>query len=182
MKKLLVILCFFLSYNAAYAQEEDTLSISEQCYQEANTDCDFESAVITCQKAIDADKNNFKLFQALGEASFGLEDYGKAVASYQKVIALGSAKPHDIWYANNMIAKCYGYLDKLEEAVKYFRKANASEDTNVESHMNLAGTLHKMKHSDEAKVEYHKALDVARKNKNSEDIDFLEKEIKNYGY
>ena len=167
----------FLLLGSVYAE-----SVDEKCVKEVYKEPNFAQAISTCQQAIEFNKADFKLYQALGGAYFATEDYKNAIANYQKVIELNPSNIHYIWHANNMMGRASGYLYNFDSAVEYFRKAIKAEGNNLESHINLAATLRYMKRLDEAKAAYHKALEVAQSNGNKEDIDFLKKEINKYGF
>jgi tetratricopeptide (TPR) repeat protein len=111
MKKILMLLTFFLFFNQVVFAEAKVESNPNIAYEKGN----FEQAVKDYKSLLDSGIENAELYYNLGNAYYQLQDYGRAYAFYSKAELLSprdSDIRHNLELAKNRLSSNSERLDQ----------------------------------------------------------------------
>ena len=164
----LVLLSILLFTSNSFSQEfQSYLSKGDSCVNNR----EFQEAVFLYKKAINlkpekliTEDTAVIVFYSLGAAYSGLAEYQNALKYYfmyleKEVVSKNNSLKGE---AYNSIGNCYGYLNKYDLSLKFFKKALAIVDKDSSSiarmYNNVADTYLQQKKVEQAKINFEKAL------------------------
>lgn len=97
----------------------------------------YEDAAYYYQNAVDESPLNYKANYNLGNASFKLKDFEKAVEQYEKIAEMAPSANDKAWTYHNL-GNAYFATQKLEDAIEAYKKALRLNPKDEETRYNLA--------------------------------------------